>query len=158
MAGKNIPEALAAYIREEGDRRHYRLVDIGVRGRHALSLEIVLDKEGGIKMDECGDFNRNITSWIEQHGMFEGGCTVEVCSPGLDRELKSDDDFSWAQGRSVCVTTHEPVGARSRIIGKLLRPEGEVDISIEDTGGNIFRIKRDMIANARLYVDARKTL
>lgn len=151
MTMKHIPDELAQYIREEAERLHYQLVDIAAKGGYTLLLEIILDKEVGITLDECSDFNRNITSWIEEHGVFDGGYTLDVCSPGLDRKLKNDSDFLWAQGKDICVTTYEPIDGKRKIVGKLLRLDGKGDIIIDERGGSTLHIGKEAIASARLY-------
>lgn len=147
---KHIPEDLAQHIREEADRLHCQVVDVVAKGGYTLLLEIILDKEGGITLDECSDFNRNITMWIEQHGMFDAGYTLDVCSPGLDRKLKSDSDFLWAQGKDVRVTTYEPIEGKKKIVGKLLKLEDKGDLVIAERDGGTLRIGKETIANARL--------
>jgi len=156
MEKRDIPEKLTAYIGEEAERRNYQLVDIRVKGRDSLLLEIVLDKEGGITLDECSDFNRNITSWIEECAVFDGAYALDVCSPGLDRKLKSDRDFLWAEGKEVVITTHEPVDGKKEIVGRLLESDDNRRVVIEKKDGSTIRIERAIIANAKLRVEVSK--
>ena len=148
-----IPEELKQYINEEVKRSGYELVDIVTRGGRGFFLEIIIDKEGGITADECGAFNRETMSWIDEQGLFEGGYTIDVCSPGLDRLLRSDNDFIWAVGKQVEMNMHEPVEGKSTVVGKLLDVNNEeASVEIEDKDGTPISITRSNIARAKLWV------
>lgn len=149
----NVPEKLVNHIREEVKKADYQLVDISTKGGTTFFMEVVLDKEGGITLDECSDFNRRISSWIDEQKLFESGYTLDVCSPGLDRALKSNEEFSWAQGKDIKVTTHEPVNGQNVIIGKLVEVNDEKDIVIESEKGDRVNVERSNVAKAKLYAE-----
>jgi len=152
MSMVGIPEELLEFIREEAERADYDLVDISARRGNASFLEIVIDKKDGVSLDECSDFNRKITSWIEDENLFGGNCTLDVCSPGLDRELKSDGEFLWAVGRKVKVMMHKPVDGRSAVTGTLVEANEGKDIILEEDNGSRVCIGRANVAKAKLWV------
>jgi len=145
-----VPGELLEFINKEIEKADYQLVDVIARG--VSSFEIVLDKLGGISLDECSAFNRAISAWIVQNNMFSTGCAIDVCSPGLDRALKSDNDFLWATGKLVTIKTHEPVGEKREISGKLIKLEETDDVVIEDENGSEISVSRKNIAKAKLKV------
>jgi len=146
-----IPEELRSYIKEEAEKENYKLVDITVKGGKVVHIEVILDKEGGITLDECGDFNKDILSWIEKKALFSGGYTLDVCSPGLDRELKTDNDFNWAAGRDITVNVKEPVDNKNSISGKLVGADG-FSVTIEQGTGHTVILDRKNITRAKLVV------
>jgi ribosome maturation factor RimP len=146
-----IPETLEKFVAEEADKLGYELVDISTRGGGGFFLEILIDKEGGITIGECGKFNRTVSSWIESQGLFRGSFTIDVSSPGLDRVLKKDKDFSRAVGKQVRVKMREPVNGKSALVGKLLGTDDEKGLLIEEEDGNEVSIKKDNVAKARLW-------
>ncbi|MFH1552043.1 MAG: hypothetical protein ABID83_00165 [Candidatus Omnitrophota bacterium] len=152
MFGAAIPEKVVEFIREEAQKKGYKLVDISARGGSVPSWEIAIDKEGGITLDECSAFSRKIMSWMNEQGIFEGRLTLDVCSPGLDRELKKDNEFSWAVGKQVEVRTHQSVDGRNAIVGKLLGANDEEGVIIEEVDGNTVCVDKDNVAKARLWV------
>ena len=152
MIEGRIPEKLVQFIQEEAGKANYKLVDFSTRGGRTSFMEIVLDKEGGITLDECSEFNRKITAWIEEEGIFGSEYTLDVCSPGLDRELKSDNDFNWAIGKDVEVRTHEPVEGKNVTVGKLVKADSAEGVVIEESEGNKVSIDRDNIAKIKLWV------
>lgn len=147
----NLPENLVTFINEEALKSDYRVVDIISKGRGTLSIEIVLDKEGGISAKECGDFNRLIAAWIDANGLFNGYYVLDICSPGLDREIVTINDLRWAEGREVCVITREPVEGKTRFIGKLIGPVNEAELVIEDVEGQRIRIERKKVSRTRVH-------
>lgn len=144
-----VPEKLLDFINEEINSLDYQLVDIILRGR--ASFEIILDKSGGITLDECAEFNRSISAWIDREKMFSGEYTLDVSSPGIDRALKSDGDFLWATGKLVEVKVYEPVDEKREFAGKLLKAEGDNIILKEESGSEI-SVSRKNIAKAKLKV------
>ncbi|MBD3425676.1 MAG: hypothetical protein GF409_00435 [Candidatus Omnitrophica bacterium] len=150
MVKLRVPEDLLDYINKEAESSGYQVVDLTTRGGKAFFLEIILDKEGGITLDECTHFNRTVSTWIDDQKMFELGYTLDVCSPGLDRSLKKDNDFLWALGKQVRVRTYEPVEEKRQLTGKLIKADGDKDITIEDEQGRQVRIARKNVAKAKL--------
>jgi len=71
-----------------------------------------------------------------------------VTSPGLDRTLKADNDFVWAVGKKIKVSTYKPFDGKNVFKGKLIGL-GEGTIVIEENSVSI-EIPRDMIAKAKL--------
>jgi len=149
--GGMIPEDLDIYIHGQAERSGYQVVDISTRGGKGTFFEVTLDKEGGISLDECGEFNRNVSAWIDSRNLFDGGYTLDVCSPGLDRILKSRGDFAWAAGRQVQVTTHQPVEGESLLTGKLVEGNLEDGVTLELDGGGKVRIDSGNIARTRMH-------
>jgi ribosome maturation factor RimP len=84
--------------------------------------------------------------------MLKNGYTLDVCSPGLDRELRNNEEFSWAVGKEVKVTLHSPVEGKSAITGKLEKVNGEGNIVIEEDEGVRITLERKNIAKAKLWV------
>ncbi len=152
MALVNVPEELKDHIRKEAERRDYQLVGITTKRGDSFLMEVTIDKEGGITLDECGKFNRKISSWVEERNLFQGGFTLDVCSPGLDRELKEGGDFAWATGKEVKITVHEPINGKSVVIGKLLEADEGKDIVVEVPEDGDVTINKENIAKAKLWI------
>ena len=114
-------------------------------------LRIVLDKEGGITMDECAKLNVQLSDILEKENTIDDQYTLEVSSPGLDRRLKSDNDFTWAVGKKVKITTYVPIDGKNVFTGELLGL-GEGIVVLEEEGTS-WEIPREKIASAKLNLD-----
>ncbi len=143
-------QQIEQFIRQEAETAGYIIVDLTISGGRNLNLEVILDKEGGIKLDECSSFNRKIVFWIEKNGLNAGNFKVDVCSPGLDRELKSESSFQWGKGKRVKVVASEDVNGSTVICGKLLEREPNGDILIAVENGSSVRVQKSKINKVKL--------
>ncbi len=125
------------------------LVDITYRRESGgMTLRLLVDKEGGITLDECTYLNEEIGKILDGEDIMAEKYVLEVSSPGLDRPLKTRRDFERVMEKKICVHTYEPIEGKRRDC------EGVVT-SVDDekvTVGN-FVIRLDKIAKAKLKVE-----
>jgi ribosome maturation factor RimP len=131
------------------------LVDIefGRVGRDAV-LRLFIDKEGGIMLDDCADFSRELSLILDVEDAIACNYTLEVSSPGLDRPLKKQADYDRFAGRLVKVRTYQPFlddsgNKRKTFVGKL---EGLIDgvVKMKLTEGQTASIPLEKVAKANL--------
>ena len=146
-----LPDNLIEYIEKKAEEEGYQVVDVSTRSGRGLVIEVVMDKEGGITLEECAKFNKDMGFWIDNEGLFGGRYMIDVCSPGLDRVLKSDTEFIWAVGKEVHVRTCEPIDEEKTFEGKLLPFSDSSCITLSKDGKDV-TIERKNIARARLKV------
>jgi len=130
-------------------KRKYYVIDTTYKregGR--LVLRIILDREGGITMDECAKLNEEISELLNTENLITEQYTLEVSSPGLDRRLKTDKDFKWAVGKRVKINTYGPIEGRSVFSGIMLGLR-EDSIVVEEDGVST-EIPIDKISKAKL--------
>jgi ribosome maturation factor RimP len=149
-------ERLIDLVEEVLTGSEYQLVDIAVRTGNVTVIEVVLDKENGISIDDCAGINRKIVLKVDEEGIFNGKFTIDVCSPGLDRELKTDRDFMWAKGKQVKVITLEPVGDKREFIGILSDIDDPRGIGIELLDGDRVDILKGNISKTKLWFEPKK--
>ncbi|HWC32104.1 MAG TPA: ribosome maturation factor RimP [Actinomycetota bacterium] len=93
------------------------LVDVAFRresGRRVL--RVTVDREGGVDLDAIADTSGRISRRLDVEGFDPGPYDLEVSSPGVERPLRSVEDFARRIGEKVKVKTHEPVdGARTHV-------------------------------------------
>ncbi|MFH1877426.1 MAG: hypothetical protein ABH883_01285 [Candidatus Omnitrophota bacterium] len=145
-----IPEEVITFINDTAGSLGCEVLEVSSRGAKGALIDVVLDKKGGISLDECTFINRTVTKWIAENGFFENGVTLDVCSPGLDRELKTDKDYFWARGKVVRVILREPVDSRNPVTGELVTVDND-SIVIREEGVTDILIRRGNITKARLY-------
>lgn len=111
-------EALITYFTGE---LSVELIEWNLKKRGStVVVDIIADKpNGGITIDECTSINKQVVRGIEEKQWFNGDFVVEVSSPGLDRELKTLNDFLRAVGRKVRIHLREPVEGRVEYHGKI---------------------------------------
>ena len=95
-------------------------------------LRILIDKDGGVTVDDCALVSNHLIRLFEVEGVTYD--RLEVSSPGLDRPLITHEDYERFKGELVSVQTNLPVNGRKNFKGVLrgLNAEQEVVISIEN--------------------------
>ncbi len=90
------------------------LVELGIaRERGSLVLRFLVDKAGGITLDECARLNQEISRLLDAQDIVQESCVLEVSSPGLDRPLRSTRDFQRCLGQLVKIVLHQPVSGQN---------------------------------------------
>lgn len=91
----------------------YELVDLERTARGLL--RVYIDKESGISVEDCANVSNHLSRLFAVEGIdFE---RLEVSSPGLDRPLKSVEDFQRFVGRSAKVKLNASIDGRKRFEG-----------------------------------------
>jgi len=142
-------ERIKELLEPIANARKYYIVDIAYRreaGR--LVLRILADKEGGITMEECAGLSNELSELLDKGNIIEGEYLLEVSSPGLDRKLKKDEDFLWAVGKRIKVTTYAPLDGKNVFLG-VLAGLGDGTIVVEENGTS-WEIPREKLASTRL--------
>jgi len=62
-------------------------------------LRVVIDCDGGVNVDHCAKVSRQLSALLDVEDFIEAAYTLEVSSPGLDRELLVAADFKKYAGR-----------------------------------------------------------
>ena len=95
-------------------------------------LRILIDKDGGVTVDDCALVSNHLIRLFEVEGVSYD--RLEVSSPGLDRPLITHEDYERFKGELVNVQTNLPINGRKNFKGLLigLNAEQEVVISIEN--------------------------
>lgn len=121
------------------------------RGRRSL-LRITIDKEGGVTLNDCERFSRDIEALLDVEDAINGPYTLEVSSPGIDRPLRGVEDYRRSIGKLVRVITVEKVDNMSFFVGRL-KDVGEDRITLLLEGGKEVELTFDDISRARLEVE-----
>lgn len=87
------------------------LVDIELkRVPGGMHLVLFVDRaEGGITVEECARVNRAVGEMLDAKDIFAQPYTLEVSSPGIDRNLKTERDFRSRVGKPVKFFLSQPV-------------------------------------------------
>jgi len=114
-------------------------------------LRLLIDKEGGVTIEDCEKMSRAIDGPLDELDPIEGAYSLEVSSPGLERDLKRRKHFETCLGRPVVVKLYRalPSGSKeTKGILEALRGDDVVVLSGED--GNREFSRKDC---ARIYLD-----
>lgn len=143
---KDVEALIAPLLAESG----VELVDVEWRREAAgWMLRILLDKPGGIGVEDCAAWSGRFGEAVEGAGVIGPSYSMEVSSPGLDRPLKKRDDFERRLGRGVIVKTLQPLNNQRNFRGKMVSLEADV-LRILDRTSGLVDLPLDGIQRARL--------
>ena len=110
------------------------LVDVEYVREKDWYLRIYIDKPGGVEIDDCQLVSEKLTTVLDEKDPIKEKYYLEVSSPGIDRPLKKDKDFTAAYG-----SKDETIEIKTIIKGK----EAKNPVSID----------RKLIAMIRPHID-----
>ncbi len=147
-----IVEEMAAPILEE---LNLELVEVEyVKEGRNWFLRVYIDKEDGVDIEECGIVSERLSEKLDEKDPISNNYFLEVSSPGAERPLKKDSDFTKAVGKNVHIKTYEPIDNEKEFEGILKDFTGDT-VSIEikiKTRKKEITIPYDKIAKARLAI------
>ncbi len=149
----DVREAVLALAAPLAQERGLVLIDVEYHpGRRSSVLRLVLDRAGGIGLDDLEGFHRAIDPLLDEADPVPGSYMLEVSSPGAERPLRSERDFTLFAGRQVLLAAREPVQGRREWRGRLLGMEdGAVRVVLAD--GQVLALALELVAWARLTLD-----
>lgn len=131
------------------------LVDVEyVKEGRDYFLRIYIDKDTGVDIEECGIVSERLSEKLDAVDPIPHNYFLEVSSPGAERPLKKEKDFTKAIGKNVFIKTYEPIDGEKTFEGSLTQFDGEtvtVEVKIKTKKKKIV-IPFEKIANARLAV------
>lgn len=119
--GGNTVEQVRALAEPIAKQLGYSLWDIRFLKEGAeWYLRIFIDKPEGIGIDDCVAMSRAVNGPLDELDPIEQSYCLEVCSPGVNRELTRDEHFEAFLGWPVEVRLIRPLpDGRREIMGIL---------------------------------------
>lgn len=90
------------------------LVDVEVKRGRTQLVRVVADRADGIDLETCAKVSAELSRMLDVEDPIEGRYTLEVTSPGLDRPLRTPEDF------------RRNIGRRARLVLERTQREGEI--------------------------------
>ena len=120
-------------------------------------LRLMIDREGGISMDDCAAASSQMGAILEVDDIIPHAYNLEVTSPGLNRPLFTADDYRRFAGHKALIRTHRPVEGRRQFCGTLEACADDIVTLCLPEGGTVSLSLVD-IADGRLEFDLDKEL
>jgi ribosome maturation factor RimP len=128
----------------------YDLVELQlVQRKSGHLLRILVDRLGGITLDECAELSKRISYVLEVEDPIEKRYTLEVSSPGLDRPLATEADFRRKAGEQIRLT-FKMDEKNAQAEGEIIAVEGDQLVLGTDSGEKRFALA-DIIKGKILY-------
>lgn len=115
-------------------------------------LRITIDSDAGIDIDTCERFHRTIDPMLDEADPIEESYYLEVTSPGLERQIKTDAHIEACTGEKVELRLYTPRNGAKSFIGVLAGLDGEGRVVIETDGGHM-EFEKSEIAKLQTVFD-----
>jgi ribosome maturation factor RimP len=122
-------------------------------------VRVFIDRPGpsatpddSVSIEDCEQVNREIGTILDVEDPLPFAYTLEVSSPGLDRPLRSVDDYRRFAGRLAKVVVSEAVDNQKAFEGRLKGVDG-TDVLLEAANGRLHKLPMRLITRGRLEVE-----
>ena len=159
MARQNIVEQVRTFVSPIIAGAQLELVDVEYkREGHTNYLRIFIDKPGGVTLDDCQMISRECEMILDVEDVISTQYILEVSSPGLDRPLKTEEDYTQFLDRLAKIKTYQAIQGRKIFIGHLqgLTEDPSTHaktVLLRTLENEDVAIPYDLIASARLEVE-----
>lgn len=117
----NIMSMIENTCRTVAENTGYELVDLEFRKEnHGWVLRVFIDHPQGIGLDDCEKVSKEVSSALDEGDPIPQSYVLEVSSPGLDRPLKSENDFRRFKGRQIKIKTTSSFEGKRTLKGSLV--------------------------------------
>jgi ribosome maturation factor RimP len=147
----------ASAKREQQDLQAVQLAVLPVLAAHGVELvELVLRREqggwilrvmveragstepsGGVSVDLCAGISRDISAALDVSDPISHAYTLEVSSPGVERSLRSRQDFERFAGKLAKVVLSRPLGDGQTALRGTLQGVREEQVLVDQGSGPV---------------------
>ena len=146
-------DRLRRLIQDVAESQGYELVDVELKGSGKSSvLRVYIDKPAGISHRDCELVSEQVGTVLDVEDLIPFSYTLEVSSPGLDRKLVKESDYTRFEGKLARIQTRIPLNQQKVFRGRLQGlHDGKVRLELRN--GDALDIPLDVIQEARLEID-----
>ena len=137
---------------ELAEKMSFSVVDVEFKKEgQGKTLRVYIDKDGRVDLDDCEKFSRSLEEILDEEDFIEEAYSLEVSSPGLDRQLKKEREFLHYIGREVEVKLYKEQDGLKEFSG-ILKGFEEKIASIE-VSGEVIKVNPKDAAFIKLYFE-----
>ena len=121
------------------------------REGHGWVLRAFIDAAEGVTLAQCSDVSRELGRFLDVEDIIDQAYSLEVSSPGLERPIRSIDEFRRYCGKKARVKVHEAIDGLKVFEGVIDQDSGEM-VHLRLADGRSIEFSFDMISKARLAI------
>ncbi|HSU60950.1 MAG TPA: ribosome maturation factor RimP [Bryobacteraceae bacterium] len=127
------------------------IVEVQLRGGgKARLLRVYIDKPGGVTHGDCELVSERLGKRLDEEDIVPGDSyTLEVSSPGVERNLLKPRDFQRVVGQKIRLALQEPIQGRKHLEGKLAQIAADA-LELEIAPGDLVHIPFEQVQKAKL--------
>ena len=119
--GGNVAEAVRAIAKPIAESLGLELWDVRyVKEGADWFLRIFIDKPEGVGIDDCTAMSRAVDGPLDEMDPIQQAYCLEVCSPGINRQLVRPEHFEAFLGAPVRVKLIRPMEDGTKVLSGVL--------------------------------------
>lgn len=144
-----VREAILPTVTELG----YKIWDVTYSKIGAdYHLEITIDCDGGVGIDDCEKVHRAIDPILDECDPIEGFYYLEVSSPGIERELRTDEHIFACIGLAVEAKLFAAKDGKKTVVG-VLKSYEDGTVVIDENGQGVALSRSEISKLSTVYVE-----
>lgn len=153
MSKLSISDKIRVIAEQAAAENNLELVQTETVGTERLPIiRIYIDKPEGVSHEDCSTVSHFVSKILDADNTISPDYSLEVSSPGLERELYSIKDFERFAGSLAKVKTNAAIGNQRNFRGRIKAVEGEEVVFDDKTNGEV-RFPFQSVAKANLEID-----
>ena len=113
-------------------------------------LRITIDSEEGVGIEDCEKLHRAIDPILDEADPIEEQYTLQISSPGIEREIKNDFHLEHCLGETVQVRLYAPLNGFKEYVGPLVSYTADaVTLEVDE----LVEIPRKAIGKMNIYFE-----
>lgn len=145
----NSAERVYELIKDAVEAEGVRLWDVRfLKEGASWYLRVFIDKPEGISIADCTNVSHAIDPIIDEADPIDVSYYLEVCSPGIERELTRSRHYEESLGKQVRLKLYRAYDGKKEITGTL-EDVTEENVTLV-TEGNALTVERKNISKANL--------
>lgn len=148
-----ISEEVEKFLSKIVEENGCEIVDVEFAKKYnGDNLTIFIDKPGGVNIEDCERVHKAIDEPLDELDPTMGKpYTLNVSSPGIDRPIVTDKDYSRNIGEVLEVKLFQAISKKKIFVGTLKSfNENEIELEIDNKPVNI---ERKLISKATKYIE-----
>ena len=147
MAG--VADKVFTLVEETVKAQNVKLWDVRfVKEGANWYLRIIIDSENGISIDDCTNVHHAVDPILDEADPIDRSYYLEVCSPGLERELTRDEHYAAMQGQKIKIKLYKAKDGVKEFGGTL--KTGNKEKVVLETGTEEIEFARSEISSCKL--------
>ena len=117
----NVADRVFDLIKETVEQQGVELWDVRfIKEGASWYLRVFIDKADGITIDDCTNVSHAIDPVIDEADPIDKAYYLEVCSPGIERELIKPEHFCKAMGQKIKLKLYKAIDGVKEFEGVLI--------------------------------------
>ena len=108
-------------------------------------LRIFIDSENGITIEDCEKVSRAVDLPLDEADPIYQSYCLEVCSPGIERELKKEEHFQAFIDSPIMVKMIRPIDKLGKEFSGILKESDRNTVKIDVDGDIVTVNKKDTV-------------